>query len=105
MTRHAVLLAALVATTVPAGAAPPVDATITVTGAKIDRKEVHHKITAFLRRVAVVPEAGQYARRNTGYCPAVVGIDPAYASRVTAQVVAAGRGRASPTPAHVVRPI
>jgi hypothetical protein len=100
MNWRVLLFATFAATAAPVDAAPPVDATITVTGTKVDRKEVHHKITAFLRRVAVVPEAGQYARRNVGYCPAVVGIDPAYATRVTNQVVAAGRaaGLADPRP-------
>ncbi len=98
MKKFVVLLAALAATTAHAGVSPPPDATLTVTGAKIDRKEVRRKVTDFLRQTTVVPEAGQYARRNAGYCPAVVGIDRAYVERVKAQIAAAGRAAGLPDP-------
>jgi hypothetical protein len=98
MSMRAVLFAISWAIAAPAGAAPPTDAAIVVTADNIDRKAVRQKVTAFLRLATVVPEAGQYARRNAGYCPVVVGLDRAYIARVTQMVIAAGRAAGLPDP-------
>jgi hypothetical protein len=69
-----------------------------------DRKELQHRITTFVRSATVVPELGQYARRNDAYCPKIVGLAPAYVSRVLDRVRAAGRAANLADPAPQCQP-
>ena len=98
MTVFRSLLCALVLAASPAFAEPPSD-TIVVTGKLQDRKAIEHKVASFVRSATVVPEAGQYPRRNDRYCPKIIGLDARYAPRVVAQILDAGRAAGLPDPA------
>jgi hypothetical protein len=82
------------AETVPA----PVGDTIVVTAQ--DRAALQNRIKTFVRSATVVPELGQYARRNTPYCPKVVGLASGYVPHVIEKVRVAGQaaGLADPKP-------
>ncbi len=54
--------------------------TIVVTGQKPDLKELRRATSEFVRTATVVPDDGQYARRNAPLCPVVSGIDAQYAN-------------------------
>jgi hypothetical protein len=69
-----------------------------------DRKELQHRITTFVRSATVVPELGQYARRNDPYCPKIVGLAPAYVPRVLDRVRAAGHAANLADPAPQCQP-
>jgi hypothetical protein len=61
------------------------DTTITVTGNKADKAEIRSEARAFVGK-AIVPEFGQFARRNSPLCPTVIGIDKNYADIVVAKI-------------------
>lgn len=66
-------------------AAKASDTTITVTGTKTDKAEVRRDARTFVGK-AIVPEFGQFARRNSPLCPTVIGIDKSYADIVMAKI-------------------
>lgn len=86
-----VLMIGIIAIAPAAGqqAAPSVPAetnsTITVTGKNADKDEVRREARAFVGK-AIVPEYGQFARRNDPLCPTVIGIDKSYADIVVTQI-------------------
>lgn len=53
------------------------ESTITVTGTKIDKKEILDQAARFVG-VMVAPVTGQYSRRHEPICPQVFGIDQSY---------------------------
>lgn len=79
----AIAPAAAQKTTPPAPA--ETSSTITVTGTKADKDEVRREARTFVGK-AIVPEYGQFARRNDPLCPTVIGIDKNYADIVVAQI-------------------
>jgi hypothetical protein len=100
------LLLALSATSlfVPTALAQSATGTDTIVVTAQDRKELQHRITTFVRSATVVPELGQYARRNDAYCPKIVGLAPAYVARVLDRVRAAGRAANLADPAPQCQP-
>ncbi len=90
MAYSTVMIGAFAITPVAAQKAnPPVPAetnsTITVTGKKSDKKEIRQEARAFVGKT-MVPEYGQFARRNDPLCPTVIGIDKNYADIVATQI-------------------
>ncbi len=60
--------------------------TIVVTGQKPDIKELRRATSEFVRTATVIPDDGQYARRNAPLCPVVSGIDAQYADIATRKI-------------------
>ncbi len=100
MRRAAPMLALLLAPamaaaqTAPGSAPAPEDATITVTGQRLDRDAARALASQLVKMLPPLPMAGQYARWNTPVCPIAAGIDAALALRVADKLrdVAAAAG-------------
>jgi hypothetical protein len=91
ITRSAILIAGVIGADIAAAAyAPPepikTDSTITVTGQRLDRDELRHQASAFVKTAVALPEEDQYARRRDPLCAKVSGIDIKYANLVVAKI-------------------
>ena len=86
MTRNGVCLAlAGLALAAPLYAQPGGDE-IVVTAPSRDPAELRRQVSTFTRTVSDISEDGQFARRNRPFCPAVIGLDPAYHSLVLGRI-------------------
>lgn len=78
-----VLIAALLAA--PLHAQPAGDE-IVVTAPSKDPGELRRQVSTFTRTVSDISEGGQFARRNRPFCPAIIGLDPAYHDLVLGRI-------------------
>ncbi len=82
-------LPAVLALAIPVSAAAqpaPDDATITVTGNRLNAEAARAAASQLVKMLPPVPMAGQYARWNMPVCPVVAGIDDGLALRVASKL-------------------